>query len=130
MLIRETFRNKKYVALILQNESCCFKKSWDVCCRLQEYYVDPGRKSRGAAFAFNNNINVEILYYWIFVPFGFLGEYESFFVNDSYSVKELIHTNDLLAEKMEEERTEEGKKLMQGKFFISGDAGVGRFYQL
>lgn len=40
-------------------------------------------------------------------------------MNDSYSVKELIHTNDLLAEKMEEERTEEGKNYgMQGKFYF------------
>ena len=62
------------------NESQLFQEKSDVCCRLQEYYVDPGRKSRGAAFAFNNNINVvEDSILLDFVPFGFFGEYESFF---------------------------------------------------
>ena len=116
VLIRETFRNKKSMYANFANESQLFQEKSDVCCRLQGYYVDPGRKSRGAAFAFNNNINVvEDSILLDFVPFGFFGEYESFFVNDSYSVKELIHTNDLLAEKMEEERTEEGKKIRDAR---------------
>lgn len=115
-LIRETFRNKKSMYANFANEGQLLQKQSDSCCRLQGYYVDPGRKSRGAAFSFNDSINViEDDFIFDFVPFGFFGEYESFFVNDSYSVKGLIYTNNLLAERMEDERTDEEKKIRDAR---------------
>ena len=115
-LIRETFRNKKSMYANFANEGQLLQKQSDSCCRLQGYYIDPGRKSRAATFSFNDSINViEDDFIFDFVPFGFFGEYESFFVNDSYSVKGLIYTNNLLAERMGEERTDEGKKIRDAR---------------
>ena len=115
-LIRETFRNKKSMYANFANEGQLLQNGSDSCCRLQGYYIDPGRKSRAATFSFNDSINViEDDFIFDFVPFGFFGEYESFFVNDSYSVKGLIYTNNLLAEKMKDERTDEEKKIRDAR---------------
>ena len=64
------------------------------CCRLWGYYVDGGRKSKSISYNFDVNTFVaqdDIIF--DFIPFSFLGEREALFINDSFSVKQLIDTN-------------------------------------
>ncbi len=93
ILIKETYRNKTNMYANFANKGQLLKKQQD-CCRLLGYYVDRARKSRAIAYNFNINTYVaqdDILF--DFIPFGFSGDRESFFINDSFSVKQLISTN-------------------------------------
>ena len=115
-LTKETFRYKKSMYANFLNEGQLFKEESDVCCRLNGFYIDPGRKSRSVAFSFDTgNYIKEDNQIFDFIPFAFFGEYESFFVNNSYSVEELIHTNKFLSKKMEEECNSDDRKSWNGR---------------
>lgn len=92
-LIKETYRNKSNMYVNFANAGQLLEEGKD-CCRLWGYYVDGGRKSKSIAYNFDVNTFVaqdDILF--DFIPFGFLGDREMFFINDSFSVEQLIQTN-------------------------------------
>ncbi|XCP87030.1 type I CRISPR-associated protein Cas8a1/Csx8 [Roseburia hominis] len=92
-IIKETYRNKSNMYANFANTGQLLEEKKD-CCRLWGYYVDGGRKSKAISYNFDVNTFVaqdDILF--DFIPFSFLGERESFFINDSFSVEQLIHTN-------------------------------------
>lgn len=93
VLIKETYRNKSNMYVNYANSGQLLEEGKD-CCRLWGYYVDGGRKSKAISYNFDVNTFVaqdDILF--DFIPFGFLGDRETFFINDNYSVKQLIQTN-------------------------------------
>ena len=92
-LILETFRNKKNMYAHYANTNQLFNDSQDRC-RLLGYYVDGGRKSKAISYNFDTKTFVsKDQRYFDFIPFAFIGEFESFFLNDSFSVIQLIKTN-------------------------------------
>lgn len=103
-LTQETFRNKSNMYSNFSNPTLLFKEKQD-CCRLWGYYVDGGRKSKSLSFAFNvENFVSDDCQLFDFIPFAFCGERETLFINDSYTVKQLISTNRQLMEKLRKEK--------------------------
>lgn len=93
VLIKETFRNKSNMYANFANPGQLLEQGKS-CCRLWGYYVDGGRKSKSISYNFDVNTFVaqdDIIF--DFIPFSFLGEREALFINDSFSVKQLIDTN-------------------------------------
>lgn len=102
-LIRETFRNKLNLYANYANTGQLFEDEKQ-CCRLLGYYVDGGRKSKSIAYGFDTNTFVwqdDMIF--DFIPFGFYGNRETFFINDNYSVKKLIATSSYFQKLIQEE---------------------------
>ena len=93
ILTQETFRNKSDMYADFANPNLLFEEKRD-CCRLWGYYIDGARKSKNLSFAFRTeSFASEDCQLFDFIPFAFCGERESLFINDNYSVKQLIDTN-------------------------------------
>ncbi|MGL4607563.1 MAG: type I CRISPR-associated protein Cas8a1/Csx8 [Eubacteriaceae bacterium] len=102
-LTLETFRNKKNMYANFANTKQLLKEKQETC-RLVGYTIDIGKKGKSNAYNFNTNTFVgydDPIFDWI--PFAFVGERESFFINDNYSIKELYHTNLFLKNKVKED---------------------------
>ncbi|MDO4168875.1 MAG: type I CRISPR-associated protein Cas8a1/Csx8 [Lachnospiraceae bacterium] len=92
-LIKETYRNKSNMYANFANTGQLLKEGKS-CCRLCGYYVNGGKKSKAISYNFDTNTFVaqdDILF--DFIPFGFSGDREVFFINDNFSVEQLINTN-------------------------------------
>lgn len=116
-IIRETYRNKNNLYRNFCNTNQLFEDSKD-CCRLLGYYVDMPKKGKSLGYNFNiSNFDGTDEQIFDFIPFAFHGEREFFFVNDNIKIENLIHTNAVLASKMERERqkAEEEKKQVDAR---------------
>lgn len=92
-LIKETFRNKSDMYANFANTGQLLEEG-KACCRLLGYYVDGGRKSKSISYNFDVNTFVaQDNIVFDFIPFAFSGGRESFFINNSFSVNQLIQTN-------------------------------------
>ncbi len=92
-LIKETFRNKKNMYANYANTNLLFSDSQERC-RLLGYYVDGGRKSKAISYNFDTKSFVgQDTQIFDFIPFAFMGDRESFFINDNFTVIDLIRTN-------------------------------------
>lgn len=111
-LIQETFRNKTSMYANFSNKGQLFtsneKKKTS---RVSGYYVDPGRKSKSISFNFDDKGYVfEDSQLFDFIPFAFFGGREAFFVNNNYSIPDLIYTNKRFKEKLQKEVAEKENK--------------------
>lgn len=100
-LTKETFRNKKNMYANFANTGQLLEEGKDIC-RLLGYYVDGGRKTKSISFNFDKNTFVaqdDIVF--DFIPFAFVGGFETFFINDSYTVRQLIDTNTVFETKID-----------------------------
>ena len=101
-------------------------------CRLVGYSVDEGRKTRFLGFCFSKesvDCNDEIEF--DFIPFAFSNPemYETYFVNNNYSIKELVKTNDTLSERLRDNEKKNPKTrllsvLQQADNFINYDVEI------
>lgn len=101
-------------------------------CRLVGYSVDEGRKTRFLGFCFSKesvDCNDEIEF--DFIPFAFSNPemYETYFVNNNYSIKELVKTNDTLSERLRDNEKKNSKTrllsvLQQADNFINYDVEI------
>lgn len=101
-------------------------------CRLVGYSVDEGRKTRFLGFCFSKesvDCNDEIEF--DFIPFAFSNPemYETYFVNNNYSIKELVKTNDTLSERLRDNEKKNPKTrllsvLQQANNFINYDVEI------
>lgn len=108
-LIKETFRNKSNMYANFANTGQLFEGAKQ-CCRLHGYCVDGGRKSKSISYNFDTSTFVaQDDPFFDFIPFAFYGDREVFFINDNYSVKQLIATNNIFKELLQAEN-EEGEK--------------------
>lgn len=109
-LIRETFRNKNNLYKNFANPGQLLKERGN-CCRLWGYYVDGGRKTKSISYKFDVNTFVsEDDIVFDFIPFAFWGDREMFFVNDNFSLKQLINTNQTLENLIRKEASELEKR--------------------
>ena len=93
LLIKETYRSKKNMYANYANTNLLFANRQERC-RLWGYYVDGNRKSKSISYNFDTKTFVgKDDSIFDFIPFAFLGDYEAFFINDSFSVKQLIDIN-------------------------------------
>ena len=109
-LIRETFLNRfNYLYYNFANPGQFFKER-GICCRLWGYYVDGGRKTK--ALSYNFDVNTFVSQddpFFDFIPFAFWGDREVFFVNDNFSLEQLVRTNETLEKQVQMQITEEQK---------------------
>lgn len=101
-------------------------------CRLAGYTVDEDRKSNSLGFCFSKesvDCNDEIEF--DFIPFAFSNSemYETYFVNNNYSIKELVKTNDTLSERLRDNEKKNPKTrllsvLQQADDFINYDVEI------
>lgn len=101
-------------------------------CRLVGYSVDEGRKTRFLGFCFSKesvDCNDEIEF--DFIPFAFSNSemYETYFVNNNYSIKELLKTNDTLSKELRDKEKKNPQVrllsvLQQADDFINYDVEI------
>lgn len=92
-LIKGTYINGKNLYTKFSNQSCFFRDNQRTC-RLQGYYVDKGRKTKSISYGFNKET---FLFSdekeFDFIPFAFSQSFDSFFINNNYTIRQLFETN-------------------------------------
>lgn len=101
-IIKEIFRNGKNLYSNFCNSNLMLTDE-NPHCRLVGYNVDEGRKTKNLGFCFSKEsfVGNDIIEF-DFIPFAFSNSdrFETFFVNDNYSVKSLITTNTTLSNQL------------------------------
>lgn len=93
-------------------------------CRLQNYYIDKGKKSKSVSYNWNyKTYNYEDEIEFDFIPFAFSKSKEAFFINNNYSIDQLIITNTII-EDSSNSRSTLFKELKNSSNFINFDAEV------
>ncbi len=112
-IIIETFKNGLSMYANYCNVSKLFAdEGKSNCCRVVGYYIDMNRKGKSASYLFDmNNFNFVDIDEFDFIPFGFSGARESFFINCSASVSELF-INNIALETMVKDIGGDGKKVL------------------
>lgn len=94
-IIRNTYINGNSLYKNYCNETSFFKVDGKSC-RLQGYSVDMGKKSKSVSYALNNaTANFIDSKYFDFIPFAFSQNRESFFINCSANLIEMIGLNSI-----------------------------------
>lgn len=98
-IIKEIFRNGKNLYSNFCNSNLMLTEK-NPHCRLVGYNVDEGRKTKYLGFCFSKEsfVGNDILEF-DFIPFAFSNSnrYETFFINNNYSVESLITTDEWLS---------------------------------
>ncbi|SDP18862.1 type I CRISPR-associated protein Cas8a1/Csx8 [Clostridium gasigenes] len=95
-LIKETYKNRDELYKKFSNRKCLFTKKNKIC-RLLNYDIDLGRKSKSISFNWDfKNYRFEDESEFDFIPFAFSKSFDSFFINNNYSIKQLVNTNKLI----------------------------------
>lgn len=119
-IIRETYRYKPNLYKNYCNTNQLFSNKNDYC-RLLGYTLDPARKSRATGYLFDKNTFVgDDIKEFDFIPFAFLGNAESFFINDNLTIERLVQTNKEFERKVKSEIDEKSKKVDSRKALFKG----------
>ncbi|NRY64154.1 type I CRISPR-associated protein Cas8a1/Csx8 [Clostridium beijerinckii] len=97
LLIKETYRSGRSLYANFANINSLFQDVGSIC-RLQNYNIDTGKKSKSISYNWDfKTYNFEDEKEFDFIPFAFSKSYESFFINNNYSIKQLFNTNNLIS---------------------------------
>lgn len=108
-LICETFRNKKDMYANYCNTNQFFNEDQSYC-RLLGYCIDAGKKGKSIGYAFNaNSFEGQDIMEYDFIPFAFINDRDSIFINDNYEINRLSIAKKLLEEKIEDDSKLEGR---------------------
>ncbi len=92
-IIENTFREGKALYANFCNKGNLFEEGGKIC-RLNGYYVDKDKKMKALSFGANKkNFISQDSRYFDFIPFAFSKTRESFFINNNFTVKQLIGSN-------------------------------------
>ncbi|MDN5304616.1 MAG: CRISPR-associated protein Cst1 [Fusobacteriaceae bacterium] len=92
-LILNTFKGGRSLYYKFCNENNMFRDAGNSC-RLRGYSVDMGKKGKSVSFMANQNSFVyEDSQLFDFIPFAFSKTRESFFINNNFTIEQLINTN-------------------------------------
>jgi len=97
-LIKETYRTGKSLYANFANTNSLFLEPNNIC-RIQNYNIDAGKKSKSISYNWDfKTYKFEDEKEFDFIPFGFSNPkaYETFFINNNYSIKQLFNTNNLI----------------------------------
>jgi CRISPR-associated protein Cst1 len=124
-LIEQTFKGGRALYYNFCNESSMFSEKGKSC-RIRGYYVDMGKKSKSVSYMRNK---LSFVYqdskYFDFIPFAFSKTREAFFVNNNFSIEQLINTNkDNLINNDKTARSQLLFKTMDSASFIHYDVEV------
>lgn len=97
LLIKETYRSGNSLYSNFANGDRLFEECGDIC-RIKNYYIDTGKKSKSISY----NWSFQTYKYvdgkeFDFIPFAFSTSREAFFVNNNYSIKDLLNTNNIIS---------------------------------
>lgn len=108
-LICETFRNKKDMYANFCNTNQMFNDDQNYC-RLLGYCIDAGKKGKSIGYAFNaNSFSGQDICEFDFIPFAFINDRESIFINDNYEINRLSNAKKILEAKIKDDSKLEGK---------------------
>lgn len=108
-LICETFRNKKDMYANFCNTNQMFNEDQSYC-RLLGYCIDAGKKGKSIGYAFNaNSFAGQDICEFDFIPFAFINDRESIFINDNYEIDRLLSAKTILEMKINDDSKVEGK---------------------
>ena len=104
VIVRETFRNKSNLYRNFCNENV-FRKPKGGTVRLKGYYVDFAKKGKSVSYRYDMGLFASSdSEFYDFIPFAFTIGRESFFINDNSTIRQLVHTNQILQDKCREQR--------------------------
>jgi len=124
-LIKETFKSGKALYANYCNTNCLLADKKDSC-RLLGYSIDMGKKGKSVAFMRDSNTFVyQDSQLFDFISFAFSKTREAFFINNNFSIGQLLHSNknDLLSEE-HTARSQLFFKLQNSSSFIDYDVEV------
>ena len=99
-LILETFRNKPDMYKNYCNTNQLFNENQKYC-RLVGYYIDETKKGKSTGFGFNMSSFVgQDIQEFDFIPFAFINDRESLFINDNYEINRLTSAKQVFQEKI------------------------------
>lgn len=101
-------------------------------CRINGYWIDEPKKSNSLGFCFDkNSFTFEDVIEFDFIPFAFSNSemYETYFVNNNYSIKDLVNTNRILSKRLRDNEKKNPKTrllsvLQQADDFINYDVEI------
>lgn len=103
-LTLETFRYKQDMYRNYCNTNQLFNESQNYC-RLVGYYIDAPKKGKSTGYAFSMNSFVgQDIQEFDFIPFAFINDRESLFINDNYEISRLIAAKRVLIEKIKNDK--------------------------
>lgn len=109
-LILETYRNKKNLYANYANTNMLLKEAGEAC-RLNGYYLDVPKKGKSQGYGFDKaRIDSTDSIIFDFIPFAFNGGRIKYFINNSYSIKQMIAVAGSLRE-LHGEAEREGRRL-------------------
>lgn len=92
-LIKETFKEGKLLYDNFCTKSKLLSKKGEIC-RIKGYYLDMGKKSKSAYYMRDKNTFVyQDSRYFDFIPFAFSKKREAFFINNNFTIEQLINSN-------------------------------------
>lgn len=136
-LIKETYGKmdgglKSYINVDMKSPVKLFKEQGK-CCRLVGYSIDTGKKGKSAGYNFSlNSFMAQDCREFDFIPFAFSGSFESFFINDNYTINRLKVSNkmlDIALNKNDDKRVKNSrqaffKAIIESADFIKRDVEV------
>ena len=123
LLIKNTYKNGRKLYANFCNTNSLFKPKGRVC-RVLNYYIDIPKKSKSISYNWNYaTYEYEDEMEFDFIPFAFSRSWESFFINNNYSIKQLISTNDLIKDS-DNPRSTLFKDIKNSSEFIEFDVEV------
>ncbi|MEG2246853.1 MAG: type I CRISPR-associated protein Cas8a1/Csx8 [Peptostreptococcaceae bacterium] len=103
LLTLETFRYKQDMYRNYCNTNQLLNESQSYC-RLVGYYIDAPKKGKSTGYAFNMNSFVgQDIQDFDFIPFAFIDDRESLFINDNYDINRLTTAKKILEKKIEDD---------------------------
>lgn len=119
-LIKETFRNKKNLYSNFANVNQLFNDDQDYC-RLVGYCIDAPKKGKSIGYNFEAKSYVgNDIKEMDFIPFAFSGGREKFFINNNYSIKSIIGTNNILEKEINSIKNTEDENIKGWKTSTRG----------
>lgn len=119
-LILETFKYKSDMYKNYCNTNQLFNESQNYC-RLLGYYIDAVRKSKSTGFAFNSKSFVgQDIQEFDFIPFAFISDKESLFINDNYEITRLVSTKKSFEMKVKDNSKSEEKNKSARYYLFKG----------
>lgn len=101
-------------------------------CRINGYWIDEPKKSNSLGFCFDkNSFTFEDIIEFDFIPFAFSNSemYETYFLNNNYSIKDLVNTNRIMSKRLRDNEKKNPKTrllsvLQQADDFINYDVEI------
>ncbi len=92
-LIKETYKHGDKLYKKFANKNSLLKESQNIC-RLKGYYVDVSKKIKSISYGFDRHTFIgsdEIEF--DFIPFAFTKNFDGLFINNNFSIRQLVETN-------------------------------------